>query len=1272
MSRTASFVLRFFSIFVLFISQNLFAATVDEIFTVSKTCNEEVSIRAQTGVTEQQLSTSCSEMSVADTKFHQLFNSQGSPLPSDKTEMLEIFIFHTLADYEKYGNELFGISTNNGGIFIEGDPSKVGNIAKFYAYICEDSWVPYSCAYKGKVYNLEHEYAHYLNGRYNLYGGFGYYNLVAGLNEGLSEYIMFGEDHPRTLAEVKGEEVPPFYNIMFANYTHPNLYRWSYYATRYMVEKHPNEYNLVISAARAGDKNAYYDTVNGVIDRIGNGYEAYVLSITEAKAAPPAATLPPTNTFGSCDLQQVYVKDLITTDYASLSVTNSSNKPVRIFWVNNYSGKLSSQISRLEPGQSYNNEFWRDGDRVLIMSDYRDCLGVGVIKGSAGNFTVDQNMVKDVIVETLPDANQIGSCTLNHAYFRPDNAGKASVSITNTTNVPVRVYWIDLESGEPLYSSEQARLISGQSYNNDNWSEGDRIVLLSDNRECIGVAVLKTGANTYSIGESLVQNIVADVLPDANKIGSCDLKRPYFRSSTKSKVSITNTTDVPVKVYWVSMYTGEYSTSEYARLENGQTYTEDNIWSQYDRMAILRDNNSCVGIASLSGADNAYIVDEDLVGGGNNNVDSDGDGVPDSEDAFPNDPTETKDSDGDGVGDNADAFPNDASETKDTDGDGIGDNSDPFPNDPTNGQLNYCEQKATDQNYEWITSVNVAGNNHTSGKENGGYSDFTATQMSLTAGAANRLTLTTNATNTSEHWVVWIDYNRDGDFADANEQVFSESITGATINGNINVPAGLNVTTRMRVALQYKNAATLCTDHRYGEVEDYTVVISSATGNQAPIANANGAYTGKTNASVSFSSNGSSDSDGSIASYLWDFGDGSSSTDANPSHTYTSANTYTVTLTVTDNLGKKSTPSSTTATITDDVVSYCSSTGGGTYEWIANVAVGGLDNASSGAAEYTDFTSKTANLVVGDNAATFTPGFKNGSSYDEYWSVWIDFNQDGDFEDAGEQLVNGLKSRTAVAATLNIPSSAAGVTTRMRVSMKYNAAVNSPCGSIGSGEVEDYTVSIASAGNQAPTANANGPYNELVNAAVNFSSNGSVDSDGSIASYSWDFGDNSAVSTSANPSHSYAAAGTYTVTLTVTDNQGAQATDTATVTITSGSVSSVPDACATESAITSGQLTAGDAACLGDQSVIWLSVPDVNDHNSIAITTSHGAGNLDIEYSNSSWPNGSNNDGSSSNAGNTECIYVTGGTNHWGLIKVSGSTGGASIVVDYDTAACRQ
>ena len=60
-------------------------------------------------------------------------------------------------------------------------------------------------------------------------------------------------------------------------------------------------------------------------------------------------------------------------------------------------------------------------------------------------------------------------------------------------------------------------------------------------------------------------------------------------------------------------------------------------------------------------------------------VDSDGDGVTDALDAFPNDSTETLDSDGDGVGDNSDEFPNLADESVDSDGDGVGDNTDMFP-----------------------------------------------------------------------------------------------------------------------------------------------------------------------------------------------------------------------------------------------------------------------------------------------------------------------------------------------------------------------------------------------------------------------------------------------------------------------------------------------------------------------------------------------------------------------------------------------------------------
>lgn len=80
-------------------------------------------------------------------------------------------------------------------------------------------------------------------------------------------------------------------------------------------------------------------------------------------------------------------------------------------------------------------------------------------------------------------------------------------------------------------------------------------------------------------------------------------------------------------------------------------------------------------------------------------IDTDGDGVPDDEDAFPNDPTEWADSDGDGRGDNSDAFPNDPNEQDDSDGDGVGDNGDPFPNSVIGGTLSFgtCDSGVDNQ-----------------------------------------------------------------------------------------------------------------------------------------------------------------------------------------------------------------------------------------------------------------------------------------------------------------------------------------------------------------------------------------------------------------------------------------------------------------------------------------------------------------------------------------------------------------------------------------------
>jgi hypothetical protein len=73
--------------------------------------------------------------------------------------------------------------------------------------------------------------------------------------------------------------------------------------------------------------------------------------------------------------------------------------------------------------------------------------------------------------------------------------------------------------------------------------------------------------------------------------------------------------------------------------------------------------------------------------------------------------------------------------------------------------------------------------------------------------------------------------------------------------------------------------------------------------NKPPIARVNGPYSGKIVSSVSFSSAGSSDSDGSIERYSWNFGDGSTSSTAHPTHIFQNTGTFTIVLEVTDNDG---------------------------------------------------------------------------------------------------------------------------------------------------------------------------------------------------------------------------------------------------------------------------------------------------------------------------------------------------------------------------------
>ncbi|CAM1347862.1 M43 family zinc metalloprotease [Tenacibaculum ascidiaceicola] len=144
-------------------------------------------------------------------------------------------------------------------------------------------------------------------------------------------------------------------------------------------------------------------------------------------------------------------------------------------------------------------------------------------------------------------------------------------------------------------------------------------------------------------------------------------------------------------------------------------------------------------------------------------------------------------------------------------------------------------------------------------------------------------------------------------------------------------------------------------------------------------------------------------------------------------------------------------------------VIYCDSNGKNVNdEFISKVELNSISNSSSGSSGgYENYTpTVSTNLSKeGDYTITITPSWSS-TVYSEGYSVWIDYNQDGDFIDAGEQVWSKAASKdTSVTGQFTVPSSAISGDTRMRVSMKYNG-IPTPCESFSYGEVEDYKVVI--------------------------------------------------------------------------------------------------------------------------------------------------------------------------------------------------------------------
>ncbi len=138
---------------------------------------------------------------------------------------------------------------------------------------------------------------------------------------------------------------------------------------------------------------------------------------------------------------------------------------------------------------------------------------------------------------------------------------------------------------------------------------------------------------------------------------------------------------------------------------------------------------------------------------------------------------------------------------------------------------------------------------------------------------------------------------------------------------------------------------------------------------------------------------------------------------------------------------------------------YCSASGGGD-EYISGVVFQEINNTGTGASGYSDYTDQVAGIDAGN---TYTLTVTNGKPYGlDDWGVWIDWNQDGDFDDANENVVCvSSEGGSNVSWDITVPDDAKAGETTMRIRLKYSGSdCGEPCGSTTYGEVEDYGILV--------------------------------------------------------------------------------------------------------------------------------------------------------------------------------------------------------------------
>ncbi|SHH43956.1 M9 family metallopeptidase [Massilia sp. CF038] len=334
----------------------------DAVLKYSYTCSPSLRIRAQ-DMTTAQLQESCAILGKEEGYFHDMLQTNRKPVANDLNSTLELVVFDDYANYSKYASVIYDISTDNGGMYLEGDPSVAGNQARFIAH--EASWLRPTFS----VWNLQHEYVHYLDGRFDMKGDFGDGTTKPTVwwIEGIAEYLSLGNNNQQSIDIAKSGtyKLSQIFGNTYSMGDYTNrAYRWGYMATRFMNERHRADIDAVVAKFRVGDYEGYQTYMNYIGTRYDNEFAAWVQTATTAGTPPlPSTGLPPCT-------QASYL-----------------GKGCSIY---NLSGNSEAYVYIQVPAGAKNLRVWTSGgtgdaDLYMALNRYPTTTGYTIASATAGN-----------------------------------------------------------------------------------------------------------------------------------------------------------------------------------------------------------------------------------------------------------------------------------------------------------------------------------------------------------------------------------------------------------------------------------------------------------------------------------------------------------------------------------------------------------------------------------------------------------------------------------------------------------------------------------------------------------------------------------------------------------------------------------------------------------------------------------------------------------------------------------------------------------------------